>query len=281
MININNELPIFFNSYELELKSKMERLDNLIGKNHWLSVGNYKEKIIRDLLASSLPKRFSLSTGFILSYDENGDKIISKQQDIIIWDSNKYSAIFENDDFVILSPESCSAVIEVKSNLTKTKLHEALESSDSIYPFLRTPFLQIKNIPKFIFAYTSSNSLKTINKNIESFYKNNTNMKWQDRLNQMNSHHKDRTHNMFFFDAIFVLDRGAILKEADFVEGDNKICLTTYNLKNHIYTFFEYKLRGKIDSYNNREGLMYLNNPTYSNFIKYMNISKGEDYIII
>lgn len=275
------ELPSFFNSYELELKSKMERLDNLIGKKHWLSVGNYKEKIIRDLLANSLPKRFSLSTGFILSYDNNGNKIISKQQDIIIWDSNKYSAIFQNDDFVILTPESCSAIIEVKSNLTKQKLYEALESCESIYEFLKTPSLNINNIPKFIFAYTSNNiSLHSICKNIEEFYKSSKKITLKDRLSLMYKRFKFNCYKMYFFDGIFILDKGAILSNYKFLNESAEIELDIYESKKNLYTFFEYIIRQNIDSLNNIPGLLYVDNPTYSNFIKYLDIKKINTYSI-
>lgn len=278
-MNKNKELPDFFNSYELELKSKMERLDNLIGKNHWLSVGNYKEKIIKDLLSNSLPKRFSVSTGFILSYDKEGNKIISKQQDIIIWDSNKYSAIFQNDDFVIISPEACSAVIEVKSNLTKNKLYEALESNDSIYPFLKTPYLQITNIPKFIFAYTSNKSFNSIYKNIEEFYKKNEKFSLKERLKLMHER-RIKNHEIFFTDGIFILNKGAFIPQYKISNESTKIELNIYETKNHLYSFFEYKIKTKIDSLNNIPGLHYVDNPTYSNFLKHFDIKKIHTFAI-
>ncbi|WP_198533055.1 DUF6602 domain-containing protein, partial [Salinivibrio kushneri] len=88
--NISN----YFSSHSYELMSKMQRLDYLIGREHWLSVGNYKEELLRSLLRNLLPKRYEVSTGFILSLNENGEQIKSKQQDIIVWDSNDFSAIF-------------------------------------------------------------------------------------------------------------------------------------------------------------------------------------------
>lgn len=70
-----NEMPIegtnsffkdFFSSYSNELKSRMKRLDTLIGHDHWLSVGNYKESILRQLVANVIPKNMRLALALYL-----------------------------------------------------------------------------------------------------------------------------------------------------------------------------------------------------------------------
>jgi len=124
----------------------MKRLDFLIGRAHWLSVGNYKEELLRSLLKQLLPKKYEVSTGFILALDDNGKEIKSKQQDIIIWNSYEYAAIFRDGDFVIVPPEACKAVIEVKSTLTSQTMKKAMFASDCIVDFVRTPYIQNLNI---------------------------------------------------------------------------------------------------------------------------------------
>lgn len=44
------------------------------------------------------------------------------------------------------------------------------------------------------------------------------------------------------------------------------------NQKNHLYSFFEYSIKTKIDSLNNIPGLHYVDNPTYSNFLNHLDI---------
>jgi hypothetical protein len=43
-----NELDEFFQSSNKELSSTVKRLDKLIGDNHWLSVGMYKETLLKN-----------------------------------------------------------------------------------------------------------------------------------------------------------------------------------------------------------------------------------------
>ena len=68
----SNIFANFLSSNSKELVSKVSRLDDLIGRDHWLSVGNYKESILRNLLSSTLPKKYEVSTGFIIASDREG-----------------------------------------------------------------------------------------------------------------------------------------------------------------------------------------------------------------
>ena len=64
-------------SYGNELQAKKKRLDEIIGDSHWLSVGTYKENILRNMLRNRLPARFEIGSGFVLS-THDGKRAISK-----------------------------------------------------------------------------------------------------------------------------------------------------------------------------------------------------------
>ena len=118
-------------SYTKELVAKRARLDQLIGEKHWLTVGTYKEALVRGLLRERLPRRLEVGTGFVVARD--GEKReMSRQLDVLVWDSSEHMPLFRDGEFVVIVPEACVAAIEVKGNLTKTELRDAIENLDSI-----------------------------------------------------------------------------------------------------------------------------------------------------
>lgn len=260
----------FFSSYSHELKSKMKRLDFLIGRDHWLSVGNYKEDLLRRLLRHLLPKKYEVSTGFILALDVNGKEIKSKQQDIIIWDSNDYAAIFRDGDFVIVPPEACRVVIEVKSTLTSEKLKKAMTASDGIFDFIRTPYVQNLNISKYIFAYGSALSFPdSYFDSIHNFYKNDVagQLSIEQRIEFTKNHWpQHNSANLASLDGIFVLGVGSILRR---IRGypNNQVRFIfealelTSGQEDHVYTFFEHTINTVINSPSNRPGSYYEKQP--------------------
>jgi len=106
----------FHESIGKELKAVQNRVRNLIKDANWLEEGRYKEVVLRNVIRRFLPENLNIGTGFILK----GKKKISKQIDIIIYD-NTYPVLFREGDFVITSPESVKAIIEVKTKLYPSK----------------------------------------------------------------------------------------------------------------------------------------------------------------
>lgn len=115
-----------------EFSSKLNRLSQIIGINHELSVGEYKESLLKSCLKNFLPKRYSVGTGFIIFvedspmrnlYPDNTDishlksHSTSHQLDVIVYDDNDFAPLFRDGDFVILRPESVRSIIEVKGFL--------------------------------------------------------------------------------------------------------------------------------------------------------------------
>jgi hypothetical protein len=85
-----------------EFSLKIDRVSHLVGDNHYPSTGRYKERILKKVIEKFLPKRYEVGTGFVLFpsllQPETVKKIlkistheISKELDIIIYDSNNYS----------------------------------------------------------------------------------------------------------------------------------------------------------------------------------------------
>ncbi|HDL9465466.1 DUF6602 domain-containing protein [Vibrio vulnificus] len=269
-MDVENSVHDYFVSYSHELQSKMKRLDGLIGRHHWLSVGEYKESILRDLLTELLPKKFEVSTGFILASDSEGNLIKSKQQDIIIWDSSEHSAIFRDGHFVIVPPEACKAVIEVKSTLDTRVLKKALESSEELYEFVRTDYMQNLCIRKYIFAFESKLPFpQRLFKLIEHHYKSgNTKLNIDNRLRiTRRTLCEKQSWRMFSIDGLFVLGQGAILREAKATSNEelSELVFNAYRSKTAesdcIYKFFEHEIHRSINTLDGNPGLYYTKQP--------------------
>jgi hypothetical protein len=120
-----------------ELIATMNRLSNWIEDVHYPSTGSYLESLISSHLRRRLPNRFSVSTGFLSSIEKvdssNFERFISNQFDILVWDSHNYPPLFQNDNFVIIVPQSCYAIIEVTNTLNGNKIQEDIRKLDSCF----------------------------------------------------------------------------------------------------------------------------------------------------
>jgi hypothetical protein len=121
-------------TYGNELRAKVARLDDLIGRSHWLSVGTYKENLVRGLLANKLPKQYEIGTGFVMA-PVGKEKKLSRQIDLLIWDSHSHAPFFRDGEFVIIAPEALVGAIEVKSTLNAKELRKSLKNLDSLLRF--------------------------------------------------------------------------------------------------------------------------------------------------
>ncbi|MGO7401994.1 hypothetical protein ELI49_30950 (plasmid) [Rhizobium ruizarguesonis] len=112
----------FAASFAHELTTQAERIAGLV--SHRLTVGTYREELLRELLQRHIPQRFRAATGFILG--------IEQQLDIIIYDAIDHAPIFQTGNLVVVPPESVRAIIEVKSSLTPAFLRDALDHLDGL-----------------------------------------------------------------------------------------------------------------------------------------------------
>lgn len=121
----NNQINSNLNQYFIDLgstfNSTVNRLTRIIGTNNFLSVGEYKERLLRKEIEKFLPSNYSIGTGFVVfpKFEKKDNTPIyshdiSKQLDIIIYDNTQLPTIFQDESFIVITPEQVKAIIEVK-----------------------------------------------------------------------------------------------------------------------------------------------------------------------
>jgi hypothetical protein len=123
--------------------SKIGLLTQIIQASHYPSIGRYKERLLSKIISEYLPRNYEVGTGFVLFAHEltaeqaetpgldslnMASHSLSRQCDIIVFDSSAIPVIFRDEDFVIVRPESVRAIIEVKGSLNPIELANLLDS---------------------------------------------------------------------------------------------------------------------------------------------------------
>ena len=132
----------YFKLVSDELLTKLNQTRQFI-KKHNPTIGILTEEILRSFLKTYLPKSISVEQGFILS--ETGE--MSKQCDILIYDSTLYAPFYRINDIVVVPYDSVIAVIEVKTTLTKSIFHNVIRYFENIS--------MITGAKKYLFVYNS------------------------------------------------------------------------------------------------------------------------------
>jgi hypothetical protein len=184
--------------------SKIGLLTQIIQGSHYPSIGRYKERLLSKIISEYIPRTYEVGTGFVLFAHEPTEKraqtpgfdkfnmashSISRQCDIIVFDSSAIPVIFRDDDFVIVRPDGVRAIIEVKGSLNLRELAKLLNvfldfgrkwrECQLFYkthhqPLTRSPFLSAMcwEIGKDTKGRKLTNGTK-IRDQIASFYKQN------------------------------------------------------------------------------------------------------------
>ncbi len=132
----------YFELVSKELLNKLDQIRQFV-KRHNPTIGVLTEEILRSFLKAYLPKSVSVEQGFILSKEGN----ISKQCDILIYDSYLFAPFYRINDIVIVPYDSVIAVIEVKTTLTKSIFHNVINYFENIS--------FITEARKYLFIYNS------------------------------------------------------------------------------------------------------------------------------
>ncbi len=132
----------YFKLVSEELLNKLNQTRQFV-KKHNPTIGLLTEEILRSFLKKYLPNSISVEQGFIIS--QNGK--MSKQCDILIYDSNNYAPFYRINDIVIVPSESVIAVIEVKTSINKQIFHSVVDYFSNIG--------SITNAKKHLFIYNS------------------------------------------------------------------------------------------------------------------------------
>jgi len=140
----------YFRLVSDELLNKLNQVRQFI-KRHNPTIGILTEEILRNFLKIYLPKSVSVEQGFIMSV--NGQ--LSKQCDILIYDSFHFAPFYRLNDIVIVPTEAVVAIIEVKTTITKQIFHEVIEYFKNIR--------LISSAKSYLFIYNSSEITKIEN----------------------------------------------------------------------------------------------------------------------
>jgi hypothetical protein len=133
------DLIKYLSSIGQEFSSKIYRISHLIGDDHHPSSSRYREAILKQVITKFLPKKYDTGTGFVLfpalySSAQAKDILdiftheVSKELDIIIYDSTNHSPIYQDGDFIVVKPESVRSVIEVKSILRLSEIKKSVQN---------------------------------------------------------------------------------------------------------------------------------------------------------
>lgn len=159
MGNINAANPEYFRSFAKEIAGKFRRLNTLLDHNG--TSGDYHEEILRELLRTFLPRRFSVKKGFLL----RGQNEVSRQIDVMIVDENIASAyIYQEGNFAIVLPHAVTAVMEIKSSFDGGKFDAAIENVASAKRLREEP----ANLTAIVFAF---NSVDPTDANLQTWFR--------------------------------------------------------------------------------------------------------------
>jgi len=113
----------YFRLVSEELFNKLNQVKTFITK-HNPTIGILTEEILKTFLRNYIPKGVSVEQGFVLN--KNGK--LSKQCDVIIYDSELYAPFYRINDIVVVPAESVISIIEIKTTIKNKELfHQVID----------------------------------------------------------------------------------------------------------------------------------------------------------
>ena len=122
---------------------------------HRGKLGENREALLQRFLATYLPKRFGVGTGFALFGAE-----VSTQQDVVVYDQLNNPVLFPDTVAPLFPPSALAAFIEVKSTLTRDELRDVVVKVKRVKEELRASFAVHPDPPRSealagLFAFAS------------------------------------------------------------------------------------------------------------------------------
>jgi hypothetical protein len=146
-----------------ELIAIKDRVRNLI--HHWGEDGRYKEAVLKSVIERFLPSKYIIANGFVIK--QTSDKNVhesSTQIDLLIYDSN-YPVLFKEGDFVIVTPDSVAAIIEVKSKIRVQDLNKIIQKANDNGRFIYNGKFNKENFFfNGIFSFEGFANVKSVDK---------------------------------------------------------------------------------------------------------------------
>ncbi len=210
------DIEKYFINLTNELSALKDRVRHYIDDAHWLSDGEWKESVIRTILTRHLPNNIGVGRGFIVTPEKS-----STQIDILLYDKTK-PILFQDGDFVIITPDTVKGVIEVKTRFNdRTAFKNALNKLSEINQFLNPTASYDSNLFLGLFSYENS-----------SF---NTNTVLEDLQKCVNGQHQ-RTINCISLGESFFVRFWP--KDPNTPGLDNYMHWHSYNLENKAPAYF-------------------------------------------
>jgi len=122
-----------------------------IAVNYPLRRGESREDVLRDFLKKYLPKKYSVGKGIV--FNSIGES--SRELDIVIYDNLECPLLYNENNVQFFPIEGIYAVVEVKSNLGREELKDAVGKVESIKKLSAFP----DKIAGLIFGYSCRQSL--------------------------------------------------------------------------------------------------------------------------
>jgi hypothetical protein len=208
-------------------KKMMNDFENISSQlSHSGSKGTVREETLKQFLRDYLPKKYSVSSGFII--DTKGNS--SNQCDIIIYDALNSPLILNKGEINVFPCEPVLATIEVKSCLGMKEIQDCIKKNKKVKNLIRDNGY----IASVVFAYTSGYKDKSIEKISEILLKE-----------------YETTKPNEYIDLLVVLDSGGLFiywrgsmalpeKDEDFSKG--KMFMEEFNETPPLFWFFSYLL---------------------------------------
>jgi hypothetical protein len=111
-----------------EFLGRVDRMQVFV--KHNLTVGNARETILRDFLATHTPEPFRVGQGFMC--DPTEEDRVSRQCDILVYNGAKYPLVYEDGAVKVVWPDSVVMTIEVKTRINKKEIEGALKNIKSV-----------------------------------------------------------------------------------------------------------------------------------------------------